>query len=476
MLTVGERATFASKMKALVNGTGVTATEIAQRIVTNASGESDSPAKLVKNWQNKLSDWQHGKTPQAPEDLATAATVMLQMRPQPPTKAQLAQILMDLESLRRRARREPIPADEKRAPTQLRSPTDQSLEDFENEMRRALDDGRLHRCRELAAPYLTAAERRSDHRAVARISTVVGQALRRLGGLSESEQFLQRAVSAAEECAEGREVELAFALNHLGLTERSLGHLEQAERNLTLAMNATVRGGDHDLWARVFTSLALCTRDRGDLPRARDQLGEALDAQPSRTTPLTRAGALVALSIVELDAGADAPAAELLEEALGIYDRESHTHGRAIALGQLSRLHVHQGDPAEALKAAQECLDINSRQQVQEGILVGYVRIAQAELARERTQPARTSLMMAEALSRSMHFDYWNIIVNAELAVVLAKEGSTRRAWDRLTAARELARTSESTRTRGSVERRAEAVASLGSLSSAITPQPQPSE
>lgn len=415
---------FAKELRALVRSTGMSAKEVARRL---AAIDGDRAAVDVstreRRWETRLSSWQLGHSLPADfrdlrltldfiYDLLAASGRRHASVSKSESRGYWYKLWTKARTERGRSTREPSIDSQ---PKSLGSDTDAVPTAFEQSLRALLVSGRLNLARREADGYLMAARNNDDQLAIARIATLAGQAMRRLGELDHSIEYLNEAVAAAEGC-DASPSPLASALDHLGLTLRRQGNLTGAERVFARAMTVSHSSDSVANVAQTMSYLALVHRDRGKLDRAVRLLTESCSLLEREPECIELARALSALGTVEVDLEKPDIAIRTFHRALDVTDNLGDAYERAIILGQRARGYIRLGDYELARLDAVACLQLNRKFNTQEGIAVGLLRLGQVAMAGGEVHQASGYLIQAYELFEAIKHPYWCIIAGCQLA------------------------------------------------------------
>ena len=232
-----------------------------------------------------------------------------------------------------------------------------------------------------------------------RLNNAIGIAYWRLQRYDEALDALRRAEAAAVS-----DEERAIVLSNIGLLERNMGRLEQAEATLLEATRLADRAGVLRLHASSRNSLASVLMRQQRTDEALVQLGLARDLF-YETGNLAGYSAVLSRTAKIHDArGERAETESLLRLALGIREQIGDRGGLADIQIRLSRIHRLRGEFAQARELARSALDHVRGMGADDLVIDAYQALAALALADQRIDQARAfgneGLRLAELTGR----------------------------------------------------------------------------
>ncbi|MER6630545.1 CHAT domain-containing protein [Streptomyces sp. NPDC000987] len=240
--------------------------------------------------------------------------------------------------------------------------------------RRYFVEGRFDRVRALSQEALTVVP--PDSLLAADAHEGIGDCDRETGRPAAALPAYERALLIRRR--EGDDAGVVQSLHRLGAAETDLSRYEAADAHLRQALALNERLGDREETHRLYHSLTVLARRRGDavVPPPPRQAGDAADGganRRSRAARLTEAGQRA------IDEGRYADALRCFEEALRC-DREepADRHGIAGTMLLIADVHLRLEQPDDLKAHAREALLLNERIGDADGVLRAYTYLAYA--------------------------------------------------------------------------------------------------
>ena len=210
---------------------------------------------------------------------------------------------------------------------------------------------------------ITVAETGDDSAATARVRYRLGNALRQNSELDEAEALIRQSIAWLQRNGPG-EIDLAQAYNALGIVQRNLGRLEDAERSLRESIRLRIeRDGESSLQLGAsYHNLARTLRSMGRHEEARSFALQSLDNQRRNGGAPARIGLTLSLladterSLGMLDE-AEASAREGLALSIEVYGETNHLVTRR--MDDLAKVLYNKGEYGQVRDLFEQAMDIH---------------------------------------------------------------------------------------------------------------------